>query len=371
MRHPQVLLALSPAMNALLAEAEAIASTDSKVLITGESGVGKELLAGFIHRHSRRSRLPMLAINCAGVPESLLESELFGHVRGSFTGAHQNRRGMLEAAHLGTLLLDEVGEMSLRMQGILLRFLENGEIQRIGSDRPQMWVDVRLIAATNRVLIDAVQRKEFREDLFYRLNIVHLIVPPLRERVEDIKALLHHFITELTKATQLPAPEFTPEAWRALLDYHWPGNVRQLRNVVERLLVTRAGRRVTEHDLGLPTTTLEATPTAAPAPPSTAEICFRRLVDGHESFWTVIYEPFMARDLTRDVVREVVRTGLRQTKGNYRLVSQLFNLSPGEYKRFLSFLQKYDCHMPFKHFRFAAASLQNSKEGHSDSALTA
>jgi transcriptional regulator with PAS, ATPase and Fis domain len=354
---PYVLLGVNHSVRALLDDAEAIAPTDAKVLITGESGVGKEVLAGFIHRRSRRGAHPMITINCAGVPESLLESELFGHERGSFTGAHHTRRGLLESAHASTILLDEVGEMSLRMQGILLRFLENGEIQRVGSDAPRSHADVRVIAATNRSLYDAVQKKLFREDLFYRLNIVHLVIPPLRERREDIRPFFLHFLQELSEAMHLAPPEITTDAWQVIDDYDWPGNVRQLRNAVERLLVTRSGQRVAACDLALPAIVPRANAaTAASVAPST--VYFERIVNGGESFWTVVYEPFMARDLTRETVRAVVRSGLEHCKGNYRLVAQLFNLQPHEYKRFLNVLQKYDCHMPFQHFRTASAQLR-------------
>ena len=188
-----------------------MAASDSKVLITGESGSGKEVLARRIHLRSRRRQLPMSTINCAGVAEGLLESEFFGHARGSFTGADRDRRGFLEAADNGTVLLDEVGEMSLRMQGMLLRFLENGEIQRVGSDQPRTIVDVRVIAATNRDLLDQVGRREFREDLYYRLNIVHLVVPPLRERRDDIALLFRHYLTVLSGLARVPEPEVSPE----------------------------------------------------------------------------------------------------------------------------------------------------------------
>jgi len=161
-------------------------SSDAKVLITGESGVGKEIVARSIHQRSRRSHLPLVTINCSGVPDSLLESELFGHVRGSFTDAYRDRRGWLEQADGGTIFLDEVGEMSLRMQALLLRFLENGEIQRVGSERVTSTVDVRVIAATNRNLLSQVAGKNFREDLYYRLNVIHVAIPSLRERKEDI-----------------------------------------------------------------------------------------------------------------------------------------------------------------------------------------
>jgi len=163
-------------------EIDRIARSDAKVLITGESGVGKELVAHAIHQRSPRSARPMVAVNCAGLPETLLESELFGHVKGSFTGAYRDKQGKLEMADRGSIFLDEIGEMTLRMQGLLLRFMETGELQKVGADRVAGHVNVRVIAATNRNLRDMISEGTFREDLFYRLNVIHLVVPPLRER---------------------------------------------------------------------------------------------------------------------------------------------------------------------------------------------
>jgi transcriptional regulator with PAS, ATPase and Fis domain len=180
------LLGNSPSIRELREEVEYAARSDAKILITGESGVGKEILARLIHRRSNRARAALVTINCAGLPDSLLESELFGHVRGSFTGAYRDKAGLLELAHNGTIFMDEVGETSLRMQALLLRFLESGEIQRVGSDRAQARVNVRVIAATNRNLVERIATKEFREDLYYRLNVIHLTVPALRDRREDI-----------------------------------------------------------------------------------------------------------------------------------------------------------------------------------------
>ena len=351
----------SDALREIVEDAEAVAATNSKVLITGESGVGKEVLARLIHRRSNRAQKPLVTINCAGVPETLLESELFGHVRGSFTDAHRDRRGLLETAHGGTVLLDEVGEMTLRMQRMLLRFLENGEIQPVGSDRPQTIVDVRVIAATNRDLLEQVRQKEFREDLYYRLNIVHLVIPPLRERREDIPLLLEHFIAEISQQNQIPVPPIGAELMQVLQQYDWPGNVRELRNVVERMLLTRAGRGVTAVDL--PTKVLQRERPAASnvlhakTPEGIADACYRQMASGQATFWTVVYEPFMLRDMTRETVRLIVRRGLEQTRGNYRLVAQLFNLPATDYKRFLNFLQKNDCHMPFQRFRIVSAGL--------------
>jgi transcriptional regulator with GAF, ATPase, and Fis domain len=355
----------------IIDDAHAIAATDSKVLITGESGVGKEVLARLIHRRSRRGHLPMVTLNCAGVPDSLLESELFGHARGSFTDAHRDRRGLLEIAHGGTVLLDEVGEMSVRMQGLLLRFLENGEIQRIGSERAHTLVDVRVIAATNRNLLEQVRRKEFREDLYYRLNIVHLIIPPLRERKEDVRLLMEHYLEEFRQRHRVSPCEVMPEAMARLEAYDWPGNVRQLKNVAERLVVHYSGRRVSVSELPVDVRAPEpapadAAPTAASYSEALAAACYHRMAQGHESFWDVVYQPFMLRDMTRDVVRSVVRRGLEQTKGSYRLVAQLFNLPPTDYKRFLNFLQKYECHMAFQKFRVLSSSIDRERARHTE-----
>ena len=205
--HRTILVGTSPAMADLKAEIDRVARSDAKVLITGESGVGKELVAHGDPRAAARARIaPFVAVNCAGLPETLLESELFGHVKGSFTGAYRDKPGKLELADEGTMFLDEIGEMTLRMQGLLLRFLETGELQKVGADRAVGRVNVRVIAATNRNLRDMIDQGTFREDLFYRLNVIHLIVPPLRERREDIPALADHFLEHFTAATARRPP---------------------------------------------------------------------------------------------------------------------------------------------------------------------
>ena len=222
-------------------EIECAARSDAKILITGESGVGKDIVARLIHQRSRRQG-PFVTINCAGVPDSLLESELFGHVRGSFTGAYRDKRGWLDQAQDGTIFLDEVGEMTLRMQALLLRFLENGEIQRVGSDRVQTAGNVRVITATNRNLVERVAGGEFREDLYYRMNVIHIVIPPLRERPEDVAPLITHFLDVFSQAHHVPRPVLAEQALSKLAAYPWPGNVRELRNIVERLVVrNRAG----------------------------------------------------------------------------------------------------------------------------------
>ena len=350
----------SPRIKALQEDIELAARSDAKVLITGESGTGKEVAARLIHANGSRRVRPFVAINCAGIPESLLESELFGHERGSFTGAVRDRGGLLEAGHRGTAFLDEVGEMTLRMQGTLLRFLETGEIQRVGSDRPQTPVDVRIISATNRNLLDCVATNVFRLDLYYRLNVIHLTTPALRERPEDIQCLLEGFVAQYCRAYRVDPPTFSLEALDGFRAYDWPGNVRELKNAAERLVITRAGRTI-----GLSDLPFMAAQAAVPPPPaahaaeapseSRADRLVSRMIGGGESFWSVVYEPFMSRDLTRDDVRAVIRRGLEESRGSYKVLMRSFNLEERDYKRVLNFLRKHECHVAFQPYRTGIA----------------
>jgi transcriptional regulator with PAS, ATPase and Fis domain len=349
------MIGVSEATRAVLEDADCAARSDAKVLITGESGVGKEVVARHVHQRSARAGGPLVTINCAGVPDSLLESELFGHVKGSFTDAYRDKKGWLEGAQGGTVFMDEVGEMSLRMQAMLLRFLETGEIQRVGSDRRLPPVDVRVITATNRRLVDAMADKTFREDLYYRLNVVHIEIPPLRDRREDVLPLLQHFLGAFSESHRRTLPEIAPDALEQLMAYGWPGNVRELKNVAERLVLKGRTGRI-EADM-LPSEVLRGyrqAPTLAAASPAVAAVhdeLFVRLTAGMESFWSAVYEPFMARDLTRRTMREIVSLGLQQTRGNYRMLVTMFNMPEKDYKRFLHFLRKYQCHVPFQEFR--------------------
>jgi transcriptional regulator with GAF, ATPase, and Fis domain len=351
-------------MRALEADIAHAARSDAKVLVTGETGVGKEVAARLIHRWSARASSNMVTLNCAGLPDSLLESELFGHMRGSFTGAYRDKPGLLEMAPNGTVFLDEVGEMSPRMQAVLLRFLETGEIQRIGADRSHARANVRLITATNRDLEKEVASGSFREDLFFRLNVIRLSVPPLRERRSDIALLVNHFLAWYGPLHRMPAAELAPEALEALVAYRWPGNVRELKNVVERIVLKAPNRLVTLADIPLeltgkgavPKDTQVGGPEAAPRA-SFAEELAATMLGGGESFWTAVYPLFQARDLTRHDLRRIIQIGLEQAKGNYRLLVELFNMPANDYKRFLSLLRKHDCHLPFQHFRSVQATL--------------
>jgi len=230
------MVCISPAMKDIREDINRIAASPACVLITGESGVGKEVAARAIHLESPRSTYRFVALNCAAIPQELIESELFGHQKGAFTGATASRHGKLLLADKGTLFLDEVGDMSLPVQAKLLRFLETKEVQPLGSTS-SVFLDVRIIAATNKNLAECITQHSFREDLYYRLNVVTIDVPPLRERREAIGPLVEHFWLKLGSELHRPDVELSPEARRALESYHWPGNVREVRNVVERLLL--------------------------------------------------------------------------------------------------------------------------------------
>ncbi|MFT3912773.1 MAG: sigma-54 dependent transcriptional regulator [Anaeromyxobacteraceae bacterium] len=237
----------SAAMQELLERVERVAATDATVLVTGESGTGKELVARAIHVASRRNARPFVPVNCAAITETLLESELFGHARGAFTGATRARRGVFEEADGGTLLIDEIGETSPGFQAKLLRALQEGEIRRVG-ESTAVKVDVRVIAATNQDLRRAITEKRFREDLYYRLNVVPLRIPPLRERREDVPLLAAHFLAEWGKRTG-ERKVLSPEALAALADHDWPGNVRELQNAIEQAAALSAGETLGEADV--------------------------------------------------------------------------------------------------------------------------
>jgi DNA-binding NtrC family response regulator len=256
---PDYVVARSPRMQAVFRDASLVAPSETRILITGESGVGKEIVADVVHAWSPRAAGKMIKVNCAAIPETLLESELFGHEKGSFTGAHTQRIGRFEEANDGTILLDEITEMSPGLQAKLLRVTQDGRFQRVGSNR-EVRTNARLLASSNRNLEDEVKHGRFREDLFYRLNVVELNVPPLRERREDILPLAGRFIEELTKGRA----RFSDTVAACLEQYPWPGNVRELRNAMERaVLLSRSELILPEH---LPTRVRDAAglPTAAP-----------------------------------------------------------------------------------------------------------
>jgi DNA-binding NtrC family response regulator len=351
-------------------EIAAAARTSATVLIVGETGVGKDLVARLIHDQSARRSRSFVVVIASGVPETLLESEMFGHARGSFTGAFNDQAGYVRLAHGGTLFLDEVGEMSLRMQAVLLRFAETGEIQTVGARGIASRADVRLITATNRDLSQQIALGAFRADLYYRLNVIPIHVPPLRQRTDDILPLLNHFLREQSIRHGLPRPTVLPAAERLLQAHEWPGNVRELKNVAERLVVTNTGRAVDPNDLpsdiregGHPAAALPgpasmlATGSSQPQSSSTlpgqlsvVENQWQRIMGGC-SFREVVEEPFKARAITRSDVRALVERGLQETRGNFRALLTLFHLPASDYKRFLRFLSHHDCKPQFRSYR--------------------
>jgi DNA-binding NtrC family response regulator len=371
-----VLLGESAAIVSLRREIEAAARTDAKVLVLGETGAGKEVVARLIHEQSTRAARSFVAVNCSGIPETLLESELFGHARGSFTGAYRDKPGLVRQADRGTLFLDELGEMSLRMQAVLLRFAETGEIQTIGVDGVTGRSDVRLITATNRNLRERIDAGLFREDLYFRLNIIQIHVPPLRERAEDVLLLLQHYLRRASETHRLHCPDLTSDAEQLLVAYSWPGNVRELKNLTERLVVREWDRPITAEDLpieirgrreAVPTVSVPSvafTPEAnAPSPrrldrgSGTADRLWERLIAG-ESFWTVVHQPFKAHELTRDDLAALIHRGLEHTRGSYRALLGVFGLPPTDYKRFHAFLYQQNCNLPVGPYRTVRASMR-------------
>ncbi|HEX3142403.1 MAG TPA: sigma-54 dependent transcriptional regulator [Pyrinomonadaceae bacterium] len=291
-------------MAAVIKQAEAAAQTASTILLTGESGTGKDVLARFIHSKSPRAANPIITVNCGALPETLFESEFFGHERGAFTGASQLRRGLLEAADGSSLFLDEIGDLPLLMQVKLLHFLEQGRFRRVGSTRDQL-ADVRIIAATNRDLSSEVEQQRFRADLYYRLNVVSLHVPPLRERREDISRFIDYFLAIYRERFNRPKLDIAPETRRKLKDYPWPGNVRELRNSLERAAAVSVSDIIDESQMPALTT--------QPAP-SAGHVVESRAADGL---------PKTLEQLEREHILRV----LDETDGNRERASAILGIS--------------------------------------------
>ena len=291
--------------------AQKAADSKATVLLLGESGTGKEIFARAIHTWGERKGEAFIAINCVGLSKELLESELFGHEKGAFTGAHQLKKGKMELAHGGTVFLDEVGDISAEVQTKLLRFLQEREFERVGGTKP-IAVDVRIIGATNRDLDRTVQEGRFREDLYYRLNVVPITLPPLRERKEDIPALAHFFMQRFSKEAKKPFTEITPEAQEKLLAYDWPGNVRELANVMERAIVLGGGPKVTLQELS---------PRIVAAEPRTRfdSLLYREAIDGYR--------------------RQLILRALTQTQGNRAAAAKLLGLQRTYLSRLIKSLQ--------------------------------
>jgi DNA-binding NtrC family response regulator len=301
----KLLVGSSQAMEQTVETIRLVGGRRSTVLITGETGTGKEMVARAVHLASPRAALPLVAVNCNALPESLLEAELFGHVKGAFTGAIQQRVGRFEQAHRGTLFLDEIGDLPLDMQSKLLRVLQERELQRVGSSET-IRLDVRLIAATNVNLVERVRQGKFREDLYYRLNVVRIPAPALRDRAEDIPVLAQHFVRKICSLEEIPEPSLTPEALLRLQSYSWPGNVRQLENAVETAVAMSGGRpTLSPADFPLPMESRVCQPgRAIPVPDSGLD--FDRTIGSIE--------------------RQVIEEALRKTHGNKTAAAGILGL---------------------------------------------
>jgi two-component system nitrogen regulation response regulator GlnG len=306
-----------------------VAATDATALITGESGTGKELVARAIYHHSNRNTQPFLAVNCAAIPEQLLESELFGHERGAFTGATLQRIGKFEQCNGGTIFLDEIGDMTPATQTKILRVLQSGTFERVGGNTP-IKVDVRIIAATNKPLEEAVAARQFREDLFYRLNVVRLHVPPLRERREDVRLLVNYFLKKFARDQETAPKSISSGVIKALEQYHWPGNVRELENVVRRALVVAKGDAILMSDL--PPEIVGATPSAtitvpaSPAATTTGDAGGNDVISlARRLFQWARKDPKLK--LIPAVERELVLQALKETSGNQVQAAKLLGIT--------------------------------------------
>ncbi len=298
----------SGSLAAVLERVRLVAPANTTVLLEGETGTGKELIAQSLHQNSNRAREPFVAVHCAALPSNLLESELFGHEKGAFTGASEKRIGRFEAAHGGTLFLDEIGEIDASTQVKLLRFLESKTFERVGSIQP-VQVDVRLVCATNKDLRAMVRKGEFREDLYFRLDVVKIELPPLRDRVDDIPLLLGHFLDQFAEENNLPKINLTTKALSVLQAYRWPGNIRELRNFCENLVVLKQGGEVNEYDLD-PRFTHTQEPDA----------------DGEDAL-TPMYAPPSGLLSKEENEKRLLRNALVQSHGNRTKAAQLMGIS--------------------------------------------
>ena len=303
-----------------------LAASDATALITGETGTGKELVARAIYHHSKRSQQPFLAVNCAAIPEQLLESELFGHERGSFTGATMQRVGKFEQCNRGTIFLDEIGDMTPATQTKILRVLQSGTFERVGGNQP-LKADVRIIAATNKALEQAVAARQFREDLFYRLNVVRVQIPPLRERRQDIRLLVNYFLKKFARDEERPPKSITSGAIKALEQYHWPGNVRELENAIRRALVMSKGDAILLADLpgeisGQPA----AASMGAPVPAGPGEGAASDIAGlARQLFQWARREPKLK--VIPAIERELIIEALRETSGNQVHAAKLLGIT--------------------------------------------
>jgi len=348
-----LLIGHSPVFSQLREDVGRAGGVEAPTLLVGERGSGRSLLARAIHHASARRAEPLVGMNCGDIPETLLETELFGCMKGSVVGASTDRAGVLDMAHGGTVVLEDIDEMPLRTQGLLARFLESGEVKRVGTFGGGMPADVRIIASTTASLRERVAQGSFREELWSLLGGSTLVVPALRDRRDDIPILVDYFAALRCSAAGKPVVAFAPQALQALTDFSWPGNVRELRSVVERLVGNARSFTITADDLPVGIRPRRTAPPRRGRERRRAagEELFVRLVANGESFWSCVYPLFMEREITRTDIRELVRRGLDVARGNSETLVRLFNMPPSDHKRFVSFLRKYDCQLPLESVR--------------------
>jgi DNA-binding NtrC family response regulator len=333
------LVGSSKAMREVYSQIESAAANGATVLIEGESGTGKELVARAIHQMSSRAKAPFVPVDCGAIPETLIESELFGSRKGSFTGATQDRQGLFESANHGTLFLDEIGNTSRALQAKLLRVIQEREVRRIGDARGRS-IDVRLIVASNLNLDALVKEGRFRHDLLYRLKVLHVVIPPLRDRRDDIPQLAHFFLKRLNTVHK-EQKRFSEEAISRLKAHPFPGNVRELQNVVERSFFLSKGKSIE--------------PSLQEARASTSssddiQAVFKDLTEGRKDFWTNIRDPYKRRDISREKVIALMDLGLRSTRGSYKMLASLIHVDKG-YRKLMDFLRRNDCLLDFRPYR--------------------
>ncbi len=333
-----------PSVAQMIEDVHRVAPTEANVLLVGESGTGKELVAKAIHHLSRRRTAPFVPVDCSTLPEDLIENELFGHTRGSFTGALTLKQGLLEAAAGGTLFLDEIAGMPLPAQARLLRFLQDRHFRRLGETRERI-ADVRVVAATNRSPDELVAARQLRTDLYHRLNVHCIELPPLRDRGGDVEVLANHFLSLLNDANGL-RKSLSVDAIRAMMSYHFPGNVRELRNIIENAYHLTEGTVIRAESV------LGRLKNSGSLPaPARIDLIVSNMSAGKADFWSSVREPFLNRDLSREEVRQIVEVGLRMAGGSYRKLVDYFQISQADYKRFLAFLSHHDCKVDFREYR--------------------
>ena len=344
------MIGTSKAINEVFSQIQVAASNSATVLIEGESGTGKELVAKAIHAEGARAKEAFIAVDCGAIPESLIEAELFGAKKGSYTGAVSDRPGLFEAAHRGTIFLDEISNTTPALQAKLLRVIQEREVRRIGETKGRP-VDVRLIVASNQKLEALAEDGAFRKDPLYRLKVLHIKVPPLRNRRDDIPMLANSFLQKLNSVNKT-RKYLAPEVMDRLTTYNFPGNVRELQNAMERAFFSARGTAIDD-------VTLEAQTAHDSSAAEDVQSWFKDLSEGRKDFWSAVHKKYKRRDISREKVMALIDFGLRSTRGNYKTMAAKFRLKEKDYRRFMDFLRRSDCLLDFRPYRKLATTSES------------